>query len=242
MKPAVRFTAYPARRLLRRGDPFMKTMLRALFAAGLLLVIAGTTVYAGTFTYDWSLGPIFVASNGNNNEVDFANKGLSTANGSTGSIAVSVLSLGSSQNADWTNKSYTFRVNITDGAHSGHVDLSGHFTGHLVGGLATWTSSFSAAPSPLILGSDKFTAAFDSFTGPASATEKGVLRAHIALDAAKPPHDHPPIDQRPGPQTNDTPEPATLLLASVGAGTAGIAAWRRRERRRTQGPASQHGP
>jgi hypothetical protein len=204
----------------------MNKMLALCACSAAVVLLLAPFATAGPFTYDWTNGQIFVVSDGNNNEVDFANKGRTTAGVSTGPVTVSTLSLGSGQNAEWTNKSYSFLVTITDGSHSGHVDLSGHFTGHLVGGVATWSNSFDAAPSPLILGSDTFTVGFDSFTGPASFTDKGVLMAHVTMNQTSAPDGQP---KPPAPHTNDTPEPATLLLASIGAAAAGLASWRRRK-------------
>jgi hypothetical protein len=66
-------------------------LARAVTALALLLLLSAFG-FAGPFTYDWTLGPLFVGSDGNNNALNFANTGPTAASGSTGSIKASLLS------------------------------------------------------------------------------------------------------------------------------------------------------
>jgi hypothetical protein len=95
------------------------------------------------------------------------------------------------------------------------------FTGQLQGKFSqfnalvtnTVTSPFTQS---ILLGYTTFIVTLDSYTppGPPSQGNFGSIGATVELSSLKP--------------SEKTPEPSTMALAGLGAGIAGLAAWRRR--------------
>jgi hypothetical protein len=134
-----------------------------------------------------------------------------------GAVNITTSSTASALSPDtFTNKSYSLTINLKDDAS--HATGSLTFTGTLNGTVsATSTNLTTTFGSPLVqsllLGKDLYTVSLNLPPGPSSTL--GGIGAHVVVESA---------------QVKNSPEPAGLVLAGLGAPLVALGLWGRRRR------------
>ncbi len=145
----------------------------------------------------------------------------------TSTASATPITFGSSVN---TPSTYTLALQITDTIH--HDSGTLNFTGTLAGPLSATTSGVINTLTPigsnsLILDGNKYTVTIPSATLAAPTSPQQNLMAMVSVSNAT---------GTTGGQTSGTPEPASLLLGSLGFSFFGVGCWWKRRsalRRRT---------
>jgi hypothetical protein len=203
---------------------------RVCFALAFLL-LSSVSVRADLIQwgYNWEPGTTKIAADGGSSGylalTDEASK-AAAGNSNTVVTNLHAFSTASSIKPDtFTQAAYSFTLQLEDLATktTGSLTFSGFFSGAMAANSANIKNTVTSPTTQQItLGGTAFTVALGTYTppGPPGATNAGSLNAVVSV-AAAPGNGH----------TSSTPEPSTLVLASLALPFAGMAGWRKRKNR-----------
>lgn len=195
------------------------------FATVLFGSTARTNAALIQWGYDWSASPSFVTAGAG--KVTLSNETSHTAAGNSHVVAtqLQVFSSADPLTPDTFGAgdgNYALTINLKDIASglTGSLTFTGKLQGSISALSSNVTNTFNAPTvKSLLLGFTNFTVTMDSYTppGPPDQINFGSIGAMVTVTSLK------PSDER-------TPEPSTMALAGIGAGIAGLSAWRRRRK------------
>jgi hypothetical protein len=177
------------------------------------------------WSYNWSPGSAFVASDNGAARVFTSNEPLVHAQGSTDTV-ITDLRTASTAPRDhpdvFTNQGFTASTTIVDGLNglSATVSFSGVFNGKVSANSSDLAFTLTTPKSVTVtLGNDTYTVSFIRYSppGPPSAQNTGSMSAHVSVSS---------------PTSPSSPEPSSALLACLGGSFVGLVSWRRWARRR----------
>jgi hypothetical protein len=211
----------------------MKRSLLAIALAIGLLSLGGAPARADSttpqvsWTYNFTPGQSFLASNTGSGTVSFTNEPTKSATNTSDVVVTNlrVSSTASTTTPDSFTSGGAWKVSLvlTDSA-SGKTDTM-TFTGKLSGTFSASnsniTNTFTGKTSYTVnLGGNTYTVSLVGYTppGPPTASNAGSIAAFVQVT----PNGHT--------SGGGTPEPSTLVLSCLGLGFAGLASWRKRRR------------
>ncbi|MFO0843316.1 MAG: PEP-CTERM sorting domain-containing protein [Gemmataceae bacterium] len=197
----------------------------------LLAVALGLAGSAGTadggpirWGYDWSASPGFVTAGAG--KVTLSNETYHKAAGDSHVVAtqLQVVSTASPQAPDTFatgGGGYSLTINLKDldSGETGSLTFTGKLQGSFSQLSANVTNTFtSPTVQSLLLGFTSFVVVMDAYTppGPPDQLNFGSIGAMVEVASLKP--------------ADNSPEPSAVALAGIGAGIAGLSAWRRRRK------------
>ena len=202
-------------------------LLRLLALTALLMLAPAAAAGPIQWAYDWSATPSFAA--GGAGKVTFSNEMSTTATNNSHVVATNlkVVSTASPAAPDTFSPGgghYTLTVNLKDidSGATGALTFTGQLQGKISSHNALVTNTFTSAVSKsILLGFTTFVVTMDSYTppGPPDQGNLGSIGAMVEVSSLKPSEE------------GNSPEPSAMVLAGLGAGIAGLTAWRRRRRR-----------
>ncbi len=146
-------------------------------------------------------------------------------------VVAYVTSSSNSTPVSFNNSAFNLALTISD--NTTHDSGTLNFTGSLAGSLSATTSSVIASFAPvasnsLTLDGHTYTVTIPSSTlaAPTSPQKDIMALVSVTNGGGSPPPPPPP----PPPHVNSTPEPASLLLGSLGISCLGIRRWWKRRR------------
>jgi hypothetical protein len=220
----------------------MKRSLTAHAAALALLLVVGAGARADQispdqvqWTYNFTPGAPAVLADGNPSAgVTFTNEPTKTATGSSDVVATNlrVFSAASAQAPDVlsSNGAYSLALTLTSVQNGQTFTQSFTFFGKLAGTFSADNSNVTnvfntLGVHTLTLGAYSFAVQLVAYTppGPPDQSNAGSISAHVTVSTP---------NGGGGPQ--NSPEPSTILLSSLGLTFLGGAAWRKRRLARRQ--------
>jgi len=213
----------------------VKRLSAFLFASAVALLLGSSEAQASIlWSYDWSgsSSTTAVMSDTGNTQVNFVNQPLLSASGSSNVIAsnLSVQFNNASTTSDtYTNRGYSLAMLLKDTASGAATMLT--FSGVLNGNLTPLSTNLNNAfnnptTQQVTLGAGIYTVTIGPFQSP------GPFRSPqpaTSLDSSIGAH----VDVQPNPEfggnPNPSPEPSSLLLASLGMSFTGLVYWRKRK-------------
>jgi hypothetical protein len=217
----------------------MKRLFTAHLSAVALLLAVGAGAQAGpmppgiSWTYNWTPGAPSVTADGSPPPaagVTFTNEPTKNAVGNSDIVATNLRVFSSATAANpnvlSTNGAYSLALtlSVNDNGHPFSTTLS--FTGKLSGTFSSESANVSnmftgSTTKTVQLGSYNFTVVLNSYTppGPPDQSNAGSIAAFVSITKIQP--------------TQETPEPSTLLLSSLGMTFLGSVVWRKRRQPRT---------
>jgi hypothetical protein len=204
------------------------TRAQRLCLLGVAIVLVGSAATANAapikWGYDWSAPPGFVTAGAG--KVTLSNEKYNNAAGGSHVVAtqLQVFSTAHPLTPDAFSASgggYTLTINLKDieSGETGSLTFTGKLQGKISQFSANVTNTFSSpAAQSILLGYTSFVVTMSSYTppGPPDQLNYGSIGALVEVSSLKP--------------AERTPEPSTMALAGIGAGIAGLSAWRRRRK------------
>jgi hypothetical protein len=193
------------------------------------------------WSYNWTHSPIVIAADtGGTGGVTLTNHQGGTGSGNSDIVATQITTFSSaSVNTPdhFTGKNYSLILDLTDlSSHqSGMLTFNGTLNGTLSATSANIKNTFTGPLTQhLDLGANIYTITIGPYAAPGipDATQTGSISAHVSVQAASTGGSSGGATP---PPTHESPEPATLLLAGLGASALALAGWRRRARARECG-------
>jgi hypothetical protein len=201
-------------------------LLRFFALTALLMLAPAAAGGPIEWGYDWSATPTFVP--GGPGKVTFSNEVYTTATNNSHVVAANlkVFSTASPQVPDsfgLAGGHYTLTVNLKDidSGATGSLTFTGRLQGTISSHNALVTNTFTSPTTrSVLLGFTTFVVTMDSYTppGPPDQGNLGSIGALVEVSSARPQEE------------GNSPEPSAMALAGLGAGIAGLTAWRRRRR------------
>jgi hypothetical protein len=196
-----------------------------LLAAAIALLGSTATASAAPIKwgYDWSASPGFVTAGAS--KVTLSNETYHNAAGNSQVVAtqLQVFSTASPLTPDTfgAGGGYSLTINLKDidSGATGSLTFTGQLQGSISQLSANVTNTFTGATTQTtLLGFTSFAVTMASYTppGPPDQLNYGSIGAFIEVTSLKP--------------SETTPEPSTIALMGIGAGIAGLSAWRRRRK------------
>jgi hypothetical protein len=201
---------------------YASTRLLAVAAA-----LLGATSARADFTdwsYNWtpSNGKIFADKPGSS-YIALTNEPVGSANGDSNVVATDLTSFSTANSKKpdtFTHAAYSLSITLVDGDSSkaGSLTFSGEFNGTVSAKSSKITNTFTGLTTQSIhLGAHTYTVTIGPFSppGPPTASKSGAISAfaQVTVDGGQ------------------TPEPSTMVLASLGLAGFGAGWWRKHARK-----------
>jgi hypothetical protein len=202
----------------------MRYALTSRLAALALLLLGGGPCWADFihWTYSWSNSPNELFSDNGTGKIALSNESPTNAVNNTDVVATNIHTFSSAPPSSpdtFTAKPYVLTMNLTDqdSGATGTMTFSGQFNGTLTAESSNLRTTFTGATEQsLVLGTHVYNVTIGPFSppGPPGAVNAGSISAHALVEV------HEVIEE--------TPEPSTLALLTLGLPLAGVGLWRRR--------------
>jgi hypothetical protein len=216
------------------------TMSRRAGIALTLLLLAGATARADLIQwgYNWSSSAAKItADGGGSGYLTLTNQPSASAAGTSNTVITNLHDFSTATSASpdvFTHAAFSFTLQLEDLASktTGTVTFSGFFSGTLTANSANILANFTSPTTQTVtIGGNTYTVTLGTYSPPGppgSTTNAGSLNAIVTPSAGTG-----------GGHTSggSSPEPSTLVLASLAFPYLGLAGWRRRKRRQ-QTPAA----
>jgi hypothetical protein len=191
-----------------------------------MIVLLGSAATAGAgpirWGYDWSASPGFVTAGAG--KVTLSNETYHNAAGNSHVVASQLQAFSAAHplapDTFGAGGGYSLTITLKDidSGATGSLTFTGKLQGSFSSMSANVSNTFTGAVSQsLPLGYTSFVVTMASYTppGPPDQLNRGSIGALVEVTSLKP--------------ADTTPEPSAMALAALGAGIAGVTAWRRRK-------------
>jgi hypothetical protein len=194
-----------------------------------LLLVAAASARADPIQWNYNWEPttaVVKADKPGTGTIQLFDEKAGSAAGNSDTVATNLTTLGTADSKKpdtFTNAAYGLVLTLTDEASgkSGTLTFKGLLNGTVSAKSAHIGNTFIVPTTQtLLLGQDLYTVTITSYAppGPPTASKQGAISASVSV--------------QPNTVVGDTPEPATLTLAGLGACGAGLGCWwRRRDRK-----------